>query len=138
MQGGRVKTFPGVLHIPALVGNLISVSKLDDAGVKIVFEKDTCKMVQGALVLMQGVQIGTLYKLQGSTVFYGCNSSVVPKSGAENLVVSGEKTMLWHQRLKHIGEKGLQILHGKGMLEGMSNSSLYFYFCDNYVYGKQN
>ena len=63
---------------------------------------------------------------------------MVPESGAENLVVSGEKTMLWHQRLRHIGEKGLQILHGKGMVEGMSNSSLDFNFCENCVYGKQN
>ena len=107
LQGGRVRTLPGVLHIPALARNLISVSKLDDAGVKTVFEKDTCKMVRGALVLMWGVWIGTLYKLQGSTVVDGCNSSMVPENGAENLVVSGEKTMLWHQRLGHIGEKGL-------------------------------
>ena len=64
-------------------------------------------MFQGALVLMRGVWIGTLYKLQGGTVIDGCNSSVVPESGAESLVVSGEKTMLWHQRLGHIGEKGL-------------------------------
>ena len=63
---------------------------------------------------------------------------MVPKSGAENLVVYGEKTMLCHQRLKHIGEKGLRILHGKGMVEGMSNSSLDFDFCENCVYGKQN
>ena len=40
-------------------------------------------------------------------------------------MVSGEKTMLWHQRLGHIGEKGLQILHGKSMVECMTNSSLY-------------
>ena len=45
LQGGRVRTISVVLHIPALARNLISVSKLDDAGVKIVFEKDTCKMV---------------------------------------------------------------------------------------------
>eukprot|EP00253_Pinus_taeda_P028157 PITA_28157 len=107
LQGGRVKTFSGVLHIPALARNLISISKLDDVGVKTMFEKDTCKMVRGSLILMQGVQIGTLYKLQGSTVVDGCNSSVVPESGAENLVVSGENTMLWHQRHGHIGEKGL-------------------------------
>ena len=42
---------------------MISVSKLDDACVKIVFEKDTCKMVHGPLVLMWGAWIGTLYKL---------------------------------------------------------------------------
>jgi len=69
---------------------------LDDAGVETIFKKDTRKMVWGALVLMWGVGIGTLYKLQGSTVIDGCNSSMVPESGAENLVVSGEKTMLWH------------------------------------------
>ena len=48
-------------------------------------------------------------------------ATVVPESGVENLVVSGEKTMLWYQRLGHIGENGLQILHGKGMVECMSN-----------------
>ena len=81
LQGARFTTLPSVLHIPALARNLISVIQLDDAGVKIVFEKHACKMVWGALVLMQGVQIGTLYKLQGSTVVDGCNSSMVPESG---------------------------------------------------------
>ena len=136
LQAGRVRTLPSVLHIPALARNLISVSKLDDAGVKIVFEKDTCKMVWGALVLMRGVQIGILYKLQSSMVVDGCNSSMVPKIRAENLVVFGEKTILWHQRLGHIGEKGFGILHGKGIVEGMSNGSLDFDFCENCVYEK--
>jgi len=67
-----------------------------------------------------------------------CNNFVVPQSGVENLVVSGEKTMLWNQRLGHIGEKGLRILHGNGMVEGMSNFSLDFHFYENCVYGKQN
>jgi len=138
LQGRRVRTLPGVLHIPTLARNLISVSKLDDAGVKTVFEKDTCKMVRGALIFMQRVRIGTLYKLQGRTVVDGCNSSMVPEKGVENLVVSGEKTMLWHQWLGNIGEKGLRILHGKGMVEGMNNRSLDFDFCENCVYGKQN
>jgi len=102
LQGGRVRTLLVVLHILALARNFISVSKLDDAGVKTMFEKDTCKMVWGALVLMRGVWIGTMYKLQGSTVIDGCNSFVVPESGAKNLVVFREKTMMWYQRLGHI------------------------------------
>lgn len=76
------------MHIPALAKNLTYVSKLAGAGVKTVFKKDTCKMVQGALVLMWGVWIGTLYRLQHNTVIDGCNISVVPESGGENLVVS--------------------------------------------------
>eukprot|EP00253_Pinus_taeda_P019251 PITA_19251 len=55
LQGGKIRTLPGVLHIPALARNLIFVSKLDDAGAKTVFKKDTCKMVWGALVLMRGI-----------------------------------------------------------------------------------
>jgi len=46
--------------------------------------------------------------------------------------------MLWHQRLGHIGEKGLQKLHGNGMVESISNFSLDFDFCEHCVHGKQN
>ena len=53
LQGGRIITLSGVSHIPALARNLIYVSKLDDASVKIGFEKDTRKMVCRALVLMR-------------------------------------------------------------------------------------
>jgi len=112
---------------------MISISKLDDADVKIMFSKDTCKMFRGALVFMWGVWIRTLYKLQGSTIIDECNIFVILESGAENLVVFGEKTMLWHQRLGHNGEKSFWILHGKGMVEGMCNNSLDFDFYENCV-----
>jgi hypothetical protein len=138
---GRIRTLPGVLHIPGLARNLIYVSKMDDAGVKTIFEKETCRMVRGEMVLLKGVRFGTLYKLQGSTISDGCNSSIVPDIGVEEErtpTVSGEKVMLWHQRLGHIGEKGLRLLHGKGMVEGMSNYSLDFDFCEHCVYGKKN
>jgi hypothetical protein len=46
--------------------------------------------------------------------------------------------MLWHERLGHIREKGIRLLHNKGMVEGMSNFSLDFDFYEHYVYGKQN
>ena len=49
LKDGRIKTLLGVLHIPGLVTNLISVSKKVDAGVKTVFEKERCKMIQGAM-----------------------------------------------------------------------------------------
>jgi hypothetical protein len=66
-----------------LARNLIYVSKMDDAGVKTMFEKETCRMVRGEMVLLKGVWIGTLYKLLGSTISDGCNSSIVPEIGVE-------------------------------------------------------
>jgi hypothetical protein len=60
---GRIRTLLGVFHILGLARNLIFVSKMDDAEVKTMFEKETCRMVQGEMVFLKGVQIGTLHKL---------------------------------------------------------------------------
>ena len=46
--------------------------------------------------------------------------------------------MMWHQRIGHIREKGLRLLHGKGMVEGISNCSLDFDFFEHCLYGKKN
>jgi hypothetical protein len=59
----RIRTLPGVLHIPGLAKNLIFVRKMDDVGVKIMFENETSKMVRGEMVLLKGVQFGTLNKI---------------------------------------------------------------------------
>jgi hypothetical protein len=62
------------------------------------------------MVLLKGVRVGNLYKILGSTISDRCNISIVPEIGDEEgifFIVSREKTMSWHQRLGHIGEKGL-------------------------------
>jgi hypothetical protein len=138
---GRIRTLPSVFHIPGLAINLISVRKMDDEGVKNIFEKETRRMVQGEMVLLKGVQLGSMYKMKGRKISDGYNSSIVRDIGVEEErtpTVSREKVMVWNQRLGHIGEKGLRLLHGKGMVEGMSNFSLDFEFYEHYVYGKQN
>ena len=71
LQGRRIRTIPGVLHIPALSRNLISIKELDDAGVKMMFEKDTYRMVWGALVLIRGVPIGTLFNRKVALLLMG-------------------------------------------------------------------
>ena len=44
-------------------------------------------MVREAMVLLKGVRIGALYKLQGSTISDGCNSFVVLKIGYEEKIL---------------------------------------------------
>jgi hypothetical protein len=75
------------------------------------------------MVLLKEFRIGTLFKLLGSIISDGCNNSIFLDIGVEvkNPRVSGEKTMLWHQRLGHIREKGIRVLHIKGMVESMAN-----------------
>jgi hypothetical protein len=61
---GRIRTLHDVLHIfVGLARSLIYVSKMDNAWVKTIFEKETCKMVRGTMALLKRVQIVTLYKL---------------------------------------------------------------------------
>jgi hypothetical protein len=47
LKDGRIRTLPGVLHIPNLARSLIYVSKLDDVGVDDLLGKGTCKMAIG-------------------------------------------------------------------------------------------
>ena len=93
------------------------------------------------MVLMRGFQCGTLYGLLGRIIIDRCNRSIVLESKDEESNVpdvSRGDTMLWHQRLRHIGEKGLQSLQGKGMVEGISNCNSDFDFWEYCLYGKQN
>ena len=45
LKDGRIRNIHGVLHIPNLERNLISVRKIDVAGVKTVCGDGHCKMV---------------------------------------------------------------------------------------------
>jgi hypothetical protein len=45
IMDSRIRTLPGVLHIPGLARNLIFVRNMHDATIKIVFENETCRMV---------------------------------------------------------------------------------------------
>ena len=104
---------------------------MDVAGVKTVCGDGGYKMALGSMVLMRGVRYGTLYKLLGKMIIDECNNSVMLEEGGKDektLTALGRKTILWHQRLGHIREKGLQALQGKGMVEGMFDFTLDFDF----------
>ena len=45
--------------------------------------------------------------------------------------------MLWHERMGHIGEKGLRAMHNKGMVRDFPSCNLEFKFCEHCIYGKQ-
>ena len=58
---GQVKGINGVMHILGLARNLLSISMLNDVGVQVIFSKDGCKMMRGAMVLTKGTRRGTLF-----------------------------------------------------------------------------
>ena len=67
------------------------------------------------MVLMRGIKIRTLYKLLRRTNESSCLLAINPKTD-EILSCVANSTMLWHRPLGHIGEKGLRVIHSKGMV----------------------
>ncbi|GAV73691.1 gag_pre-integrs domain-containing protein [Cephalotus follicularis] len=76
---------------------------------------------------MKGLKVDSLYKLQGSTIF----GSAAVSSSVSDL----DDTKLWHMRLGHISERGMNNLSKRDLLGGHSIGKLDF--CEYCIYGKQ-
>lgn len=110
---GRIKTLPGVLHVPRVARNLISVSKLNELGINVTFDKHGCKLVRGNPVIERGTRKGTLFRLEATTIV---NSTNVTKKFKNTC-------MLWHHRLGHISETSLKTILNKKLLDSFSYSN---------------
>ena len=62
---------------------------------------------------------------------YGCSFWVPKGALSTDSKFLAEKTMLWHQRLGHIGEKGLRTLKNKNLVDGLDDCNLEFDFCEH-------
>ena len=72
-SNGRIRRFDGVLHIPRLAKNLLSITNLIDASVHVQFFEVGVKMLRGAMVIERGSKLGTLYQLDACII--KCNST---------------------------------------------------------------
>lgn len=84
---------------------------------------------------MRVVNIGTFYKLSKYIDLSGCNSAVVPDTNESTFGLVNE-TVMWHQNMPHIGEKGLRDIQSKGIVEGLLGNSLEVNFYEHCVYRK--
>ncbi|KAA0067607.1 retrotransposon protein, putative, Ty1-copia subclass [Cucumis melo var. makuwa] len=120
-----VRILTNVRYVPKLKRNLISLGELDRSGCTIKSENGVMKVTKGSLVKLRGTLRHGLYVLEGTTV-----------SGS-TAIASGKVTymfMLWHNRLAHVSERGLQALSQQGLLEGVKNVELSF--CEHCIMGK--
>jgi hypothetical protein len=76
-------------------------------------------MVKGVMVLMKGVQIGTLYKFLGAESIQTNFDLTRAKSIQTNLTIHHkfDLTVLWPEMMGHIGGKGLRAMYNKGIVE---------------------
>ena len=123
---GVVRILTDVRHVPDLRMNLISLGTLTSIGCKYSGEGNTLKITKGSLVVMRGHLNNGLYVLHGTTITgFARVSSFDDK----------DTTKLWHMRLGHMSQRGMNVLSKRGLLCGVQTTSLDF--CEHCVYGKQ-
>jgi hypothetical protein len=88
-----------------------------------IFTDKAWKVTKGSLVIAKEEKVGTLYLCIGNI-----NSS-------RSLASTEVDTTLWHHRLGHMSEKGMQILHKMNLLPDLKQIDLDF--CEHFVYGEQ-
>lgn len=102
-----------VRHVPDIRLNLISTGRLDDDGFASWFGENKCKLTKGSLVVARGRKTNTLYVMQAKLHI-----------GELNAIQKDASIELWHRRLGHVSEKGLQLLSKKNLLPNLQGASL--------------
>ncbi|KAA8549619.1 hypothetical protein F0562_001363 [Nyssa sinensis] len=102
---GCTMTLREVRHVPNLRLNLISGIALDREGYVNYFGNGIWKLTKGSLVVVSGKACCALYKTNLKVCRYGLNS-----------IEDDISPNLWHKRLGHMSEKGLQILAKKSFI----------------------
>ncbi|KAG9444833.1 hypothetical protein H6P81_016173 [Aristolochia fimbriata] len=126
---GIVRTLADARYVPELKKNLISLGALDSNGCSFNTTGGIMKVKKGSMVVMKGEKkVGNLYHLIGNTIIGG---AAVTSCDDED-----DATVLWHKRLGHMSERGLQKLHNRKLLKGIKSCRLNF--CKFCVLGKQH
>ncbi|KAL8527828.1 hypothetical protein ACS0TY_005596 [Phlomoides rotata] len=107
----RIKMFDGadkilskVRFVPDLKRNIISLGSLTATCCKFRAEGDSISVLKSERVLMKGERLNGLYILDGRAV-----------TGSADSIVRSIDTPLWHKRLGHVGERGVDVLSKKGV-----------------------
>ena len=112
MHDGTVRILQKVRWVPDLRRNLLSESMFDDLGCHIHTHNGVRTVMKNGKTLIKGVKRNGLYHVVGNPVL-----SAYTVSSEINACMNLKQTQLWHNRLGHIGNKGLHYLFKTGCLK---------------------
>nr|GFC43593.1 zinc finger, CCHC-type [Tanacetum cinerariifolium] len=97
----------GARYIPELKRNLISLGTLEKERCTVKLQSGKIKVINGSRVVLSGTRRDNcVYSLDGHAVAGELNASVEEKDSL---------AQVWHKRLGHISEAGLQVLEKQGL-----------------------
>ncbi|MBA0881480.1 hypothetical protein Goshw_003277, partial [Gossypium schwendimanii] len=108
MHDGIIKTLSDVKHVLDLKKNLISLGYFASKGCIINIESNEIKVSRGALILMEGKNIDSLYVLEVSIV--------IGEIGRPSSVKESKSTPLKRRQLGHKREKCITVSYKRGSL----------------------
>ena len=92
------ENFHGVIYVPSLKYNLLSVSKLVEQGYTIKFDEDKCRITYGTLEIIDGVKHNNLWALNKlNSNYYG--------NGKAMINVNLKDSALIHSRFGHVSDR---------------------------------
>ena len=89
---GVVRVLSNVRHVPDLRKNLISLGVLDYLGYSFSSKDGIMKIIKGALMVMKGQKVSTLYRLIGNTIVGRVAVTILVESSTDD-------TKLWQYDL---------------------------------------
>jgi len=107
--GGDTLEIKDVVLVEGLKHNLLSISKLCDKGLKVIFESDYCTIHQknSKEIALKGMRHNNIYLID---LDYASSSNITC------LVAKEENPWLWHKRAAHIHMKQLNKLISKDLV----------------------
>ena len=128
LKDGSSFVLNNVRYIPELKRNLISLGTLEKEGYTVKLQSGKIKVINGSRVILSGTRRDNcVYSLDGHAVAGELNASVEEKDSL---------AQVWHKRLGHISEAGLQVLEKQELFGKKSLGKLDF--CENCVLGKSH
>ncbi|GJW00834.1 retrotransposon protein, putative, ty1-copia subclass [Tanacetum coccineum] len=128
LKDGSSFVLHNVRYIPELKRNLISLGTLEKEGFTVKLQSGKVKVINGSRVVLSGIRRDNcVYSLDGHAMAGELNASVEEKDSL---------AQVWHKRLGHISEAGLQVLEKQGLFGKKSLGKLDF--CENCVLGKSH
>ncbi|GJY33134.1 retrotransposon protein, putative, ty1-copia subclass [Tanacetum coccineum] len=107
LRDGSSFVLNNVRYIPELKRNLISLGTLEKEGFTVKMQSGKVKVINGSRVVLSGTRRDNcVYSLDGHAMAGELNASVEEKDSLAHI---------WHKRLEHISEAGLQVVEKQGL-----------------------
>lgn len=115
-----------VLCVPELDDNLLSISKLDEAGMMIQFKEGKCLIFKDDKIVFSANNFNGLYTLNAVTV-----------TNEQLKIVKGvDEDELWHKRFGHLNYEALKEMSDKEIIRGLKMQNSNHEKCEACIMGK--